>query len=213
VWIGIVERIFLIFYITIVRLSPLLILLFLAINAFAQQASVAGGISGGYLTDSRDGKKYKVIKIGEQTWMAENLSYNAISSKCYDDQEKYGRLYDWSTAKSACPIGWHLPSNEEWNVLVASTGGEKIAGKFLKATSGWKKNGNGEDKYGFTALPGGYGSSVGYINYVGSYGSWWSATEYDDSKVYSWFMYYYYDDVGCYNFSKSFLRSVRCVQG
>jgi len=192
--------------------SSLFILLFLTFVAYGQQTSVAGGISDGYLTDSRDGKRYKVVKIGTQTWMAENLNYNTNSSKCYGDQEKYGRLYNWSTAKTVCPKGWHLPSNAEWDILIASVGGEKTAGKFLKATSGWNRNGNGEDKYGFAALPGGYGSSIGYLNYVGSYGTWWSATEYDANRAHSRFIYYYYEDAGWHNLSKSFLRSVRCLQ-
>jgi len=195
-----------------VPFSPLFILLFLTLAAYGQQASVAGSIGGGNLTDSRDGKIYKVVKIGTQTWMAENLNYNADGSKCYGNQEKYGRLYNWSTAKTICPKGWHLPSNAEWDVLMSSVGGEKIAGKFLKAKNGWNKDGNGEDKYGFAALPGGYGSSVGYIGYVSKYGSWWSATEYDANFAYSRFIYYYYEDIGLSKFNKSFLRSVRCLQ-
>jgi len=102
-------------------------------------------------TDPRDGKKYKTAKIGKQTWMAQNLDYHGedgFLGLCYGDEPeekirkpenctKYGRLYDWNEAKKACPKGWHLPSDKEWQTLVDFAGGEKIAGKKLKAKSGW----------------------------------------------------------------------------
>jgi len=92
-------------------------------------------------TDSRDGKNYKTVKIGSQMWMAENLNYEAEGSVCYKNSDSncdtYGRLYNWETAMKACPYGWHLPSDEEWQTLVDFAGGGGIAGTKLRAKKGW----------------------------------------------------------------------------
>ena len=147
--------------------------------------------------DERDGNKYVYVKIGEQTWIAEDLNYYANGSKCYgninggDNQSNcgtYGRLYEWATAmnnsasstanpskvQGVCPAGWHIPSEAEWKPLSMISP--------LKANSGWNnyegKSGNGTDNYGFSALPGGIGNSNGYFTDVGEFGYWWSASEY-----------------------------------
>jgi len=188
--------------------------LFCTAAVFAQQK--------GTFTDSRDKKAYKTVKIGTQTWMAENLNYSTKGKdKCYDNKpancEKYGRLYDWEIAMKACPEGWHLPNDKEWQTLLGLTGGNE-AGKNLKSKSGWSGFGgvqvNGSDKYNFSALPGGYGSSSGNFFYVGNGGYWWSANEgnsqsmngnnnlmNDDSSFEAWV------DNG-----ESRLFSVRCLQ-
>ena len=186
------------------------------------QPSVISDISYGMLTDSRDGKKYKIVKIGNQTWMAENLNYDASDSKCYGNQPanctKYGRLYNWATAKTACPSGWHLPSDAEWDILVTYAGGSYTAGGKLKATSGWNRfiifiSGNGTDEYGFSALPGGDGGSDGLFSNVGDNGLWWSATEGDANDAWIRNMCYNSSNVyRYYPYSKSILFSVRCVQ-
>jgi len=181
----------------------------------------------GSFTDARDKKTYKTVKIGEQVWMAENLNYNADSSKCYENQEsncqKYGRLYDWETAMKACPQGWHLPSDAEWQTLVDLADGDKVAGKVLKASSGWTKpdgwniNSNGTDEFGFSALPGGYGYSDGIFRYVGNFGHWWSSsatehTEYNIIGAYYRSMDFLNKNVNRDILRNSYLFSVRCLQ-
>jgi len=133
----------------------------------------------GAFTDSRDGKTYKTVKIGKQTWMARNLDFATDSgSWCYNDSAsycaKYGRLYTWETAKAVCPDGWKLPDTSDWDML--GTGHE------LKSKSGWVGfvggRGNGIDKYGFSALPGG-SRDITYNRFkdVGLSGYWWTASE------------------------------------
>ena len=109
--------------------------------------------------------------------------------------------------RGICPSDWHIPSYEDWRTLMqycsttACSDNSCLsfdAGKFLKAVSGWNGDGgsgNGEDTYGFAALPSGYGQAPpgGYqyssgidffptipaILAAGNYGSWWVAAEYD----------------------------------
>lgn len=133
-------------------------------------------------TDPRDGKSYQIIKIGNQVWMAENLNYDTgRGSWCYEysngNCEKYGRLYTWETAKRVCPVGWHLPSDSEWEVLENYLG-RNVASTKMKSTSGWKYDGNGTNESGFSGLPGGRrDSDEGTFDGIGKYGYWWSSTE------------------------------------
>jgi uncharacterized protein (TIGR02145 family) len=184
-----------------------------------------------YGSVTHGGQAYKTVKIGTQTWMAENLNYNAEGSKCYENKpancEKYGRLYNWETAMKACPSGWHLPSNAEWDKLYRFADGtsgtespykSETAGKYLKAKEGWNdyegRTGNGLDVFGFSALPGGGGTGLsdGDFSNVGSHGRWWSASGYGVRNAYNRDMYYDYEGVNYYYSIKYVLRSVRCVQ-
>lgn len=139
----------------------------------------------GTFTDSRDGKVYKTVKIGTQTWMAENLNYKTNNSWYYDNKSSigdiYGRLYTWKAAKEACPGGWHLPSKEEWEKLTNYVGGGQNAfGGKLKSISGWDAPNEGAtNETGFSVLPGGYRNySKNYIGF-GWDCRFWSTTEYD----------------------------------
>jgi uncharacterized protein (TIGR02145 family) len=179
------------------------------------QTSVVDG--SGTFTDSRDGKKYKTVVIGGNRWMARNLNYQTLSgSWCYDNDnsncDKYGRLYDWNTAMTICPAGYHLPSLQEWNNLVAAAGGQNVAGKKLKARSSWSNNGNGTDDFSFSALPGGYRGSSGTFDFAGNNGFWWTAAEYSSGYPYCRVMYYINESVNESHNNKGGGYSVRCLQ-
>ena len=174
-------------------------------------------IKYGELLDSRDGQTYKTVKIGSQTWMAENLNYETDDSFCPDGNEKncstYGRLYKWNSAKTVCPAGWHLPSKDEFVTLLAKVGGGFMAGTELKALAGWNNKGNGLDSYGFSAIPAGYKSSDGQYAGVGYRAHFWSSTE--DRDGYAYYMYVVYNDTAGYvggNYYGKNELSVRCLK-
>jgi uncharacterized protein (TIGR02145 family) len=158
------------------------------------------------------------VTIGGKTWMAENLNYQTDNSWCYKNADsncvKYGKLYTWDAAMIACPTGWHLASISEWHDLVMTAGGYSTAGSKLKATNGWKSNGNGTNDYGFSALPGGTGHQTSdYFSSVDFRGYWWTALEYDGVNAYGMVMSSFNDSVEAMDRSdKRYVRSVRCVQ-
>ena len=160
-----------------------------------------------------DGKVYRIVKIGSQVWFAENLNYVAEGSVCYENKAencaKYGRLYSWETAMKACPAGFHLPLNEEWDVLVEVAGGENLGWEKLKAKNGWDYNGTNE--LGFSALPGGIGYLGDYYR-IGYDGDWWSAaSRYSCYTANRYVILYSEEGAAEEDFEPYFLRSVRCV--
>lgn len=161
----------------------------------------------GTMTDSRDGQVYKIVTIGKQVWMAQNLNYETDASYCYKNQSdncnKYGRLYTWADAmdsagtwstngaecgyaktcspiypvRGVCPKDWHLPTYNEWESLFSAVGGRSGAGLMLKSVSGWVNGGNGTDEFSFTVLPAGIGQTYGSGIYEGNYARFWIPTE------------------------------------
>ena len=136
----------------------------------------------GQITDERDGHIYKTVKIGSQTWMAENLNYDDSVSQCYNNEldncAKYGRLYSWDAAmncrlfesigdcyqhhynnyelgkfsRGVCPTGWHMPSEDEQSILSRLVHNNADA---IKSTYGWNNDKNGYDILGLNILPSG----------------------------------------------------------
>ena len=190
-------------------LTLALVVVFCAEGAFAAPKK-------GTMTDARDGESYQTVKIGSQTWMAENLKVKTEGSWCYEDKEsncqKYGRLYNWDAAKSACPAGWHLPSKGEFEALFVAVGGKDVAGMKLKSTSDWKENGNGDDAFGFSALPAGNRFDYGHCDGEGISANFWSFSEDNSYRAYNIYLYYNHGKAGQYNYSKNGGLSVRCLK-
>ncbi len=103
---------------------------------------------------------------------------------CYYENDqangaKYGKLYNWYAAndkRGLAPVGYHIPTSEEWNMLTDYLGGESKAGAKMKSKNGWYNNGNGTNSNGFSALPGGCRSDDGSFNSIGLYSAWWCFT-------------------------------------
>jgi uncharacterized protein (TIGR02145 family) len=200
----------------------------------------SSSIEYGTLVDSRDGRTYKTVTIGTQVWMAENLGYDAEGSICRDnpdDCEKYGRYYTWAIAmdsigefsdnglgcgydtnceptypvRGICPEGWHLP-NGEFGMLIETAGGESAAAEKLKSTSGWDYYENGDDVYGFNALPAG-GCGYDGCGALGGSATFWTAgggeRERELSSIFSVSI-----DYGAFTTDESryYAFSVRCVK-
>lgn len=203
-----------------------------------------------------EGKTYKIIKIGNNWWMAENLAYlpkvspasegsnttpyyyvydyngtSVSAAKATDKYKTFGVLYNWEAAKTACPPGWHLPSDSEWEQLASfisednggytkdGDGTWSNVGKHLKAETDWYLNGTGNDTYEFRALPGGYRGlnrdnepgSTGFHDYYGV-GAWWSATQRDSNNAWGRILVFQFSDMFRPYRDKSSGASVRCVK-
>lgn len=172
----------------------------------------------GVFTDSRDGKTYKTVIIGTQTWMAQNLAYNT-GSDCWAPENNanhvstHGYLYTWEKAIKICPSGWHLPCDAEWTTLANYLGGWQFAGRKLKeaGTTHWgPQNLEATNESGFTAIGSGKRDFKGMFYDAMSYGNWWSATQGGFGAHY-WILYYQSSTFNTGDLSKLMGISVRCI--
>ena len=188
------------------------------------------------------------IQIGNQIWMCKNLDVSHYRNGdsipevqdptawenlttgvwCYykNDQangEIYGKLYNWyavNDPRGLAPVGWHVPTDEEWTELVNYLGGSSVAGGKLKATGTieggdglWRSPNEGAtNEIGFSALPGGYRYNDGSYSSLGTTCTWWSATESTAAGAWNRSLFYYHNNVGRYYYGKGHGFSVRCVR-
>ncbi len=174
-------------------------------KSLSAEVKIQGPEYGTY-TDPRDGNVYKTVKIGTQTWFAENLRYAGnipqVASKeewlkiyynktsqpawvYYNNDPNYnsvyGKLYNWYAVNtgSLCPQGWHIPTFEEWKYLRDFLGGYLVGGGKMKSQTGWNAPNQGAtNESGFSGLPGGerYFNSNAAFYGLGKYGFWWSSS-------------------------------------
>lgn len=173
-------------------------------------------------------------------------TYGDYSTKYYFDYSNnpansliYGRLYNFAAAmngaassnavpsgvQGVCPVGWHVPGDEEWKMLEGSVDSQfdypdvewdgdywrgSDAALILKSESGWVLNGNGTDFWGFSARPGG---GRDYVNYtaVGFRGFWWTSTEHNSLFALDRNLSYFYDKPARNIRNKVYASSVRCL--
>ncbi len=208
----------------------------------------------GSMTDQQ-GNTYRTIVIGTQEWMAENLKTSIYRNGdpisnvtnasqwsglntgawCYynnDSQTEcpYGKLYNWyavADPRNVCPLGWHVPTDNEWNILIfyldpsfdPNAWGIQsvIAGGKMKSAGiqYWvNSNTNATKERGLSGLPGGARYDGGTFLFTGLNGYWWSSTESNTINVNAWYRNLHYDDgnISRYDYLKKLGLSVRCVK-
>jgi uncharacterized protein (TIGR02145 family) len=190
-----------------------------------------------------EGNEYKTITIGTQTWMAENLktityndgtpipqvsdatAWSTLSTPAYCwynnneaiNKNIYGALYNWYTVNTnkLCPIGWHVPSYDEWTAMTNYLGGWFIAGDKLKesGTMHWYTPNNGAtNETSFTAFPGGYRYYGGSFLSINLNGTWWGSAENNTDNAWNLNMSYNQSYVFSAAGDKRYGSSIRCVK-
>ena len=150
-----------------------------------------------------NGNIYLTIPIGDECWMQQNLTVSNYNDgevipndldndewlyatqgavALYDSEElenTFGKLYNFHAVNTGkiCPDGWHIPTEQEWDNVINSIGGELFAGGSMKSRTMWNyPNNYATNRSGFTGLPGGFRFDIRQSPNVGYYGYWWSAT-------------------------------------
>ena len=153
------------------------------------------------------------IKAGENQQPAWCYYYNDKKNG-----DKFGKLYNWYAVvdnNGLCPQGWHVPSDDEWSVLIDYLGGSQIAGGKMKEVgiTNWNSpNIESTNLSLFTGLPGGRRNDDGYYGSIGYVGNWWSSTEYTSDDAWLRSLLSANGNAYMYDFNKNYGFSVRCLR-
>jgi uncharacterized protein (TIGR02145 family) len=196
------------------QLSLLLITAFLIGASFPVNSQ-----NSDFLLDARDGNVYLVARFNTLWWMCQHLKYDAgEGSFCYNDDETNcmlnGRLYDWTTAQQACPEGYRLASDKDWQSLESYLGMDDedlekrynresgSIGKYLKPAGGLS----------FDAEYAGMINPKGNSSYTGYRAFFWTSTEMDENMSWTRLIDKNRDGVERQPMTRAHKLSVRCVR-
>jgi uncharacterized protein (TIGR02145 family) len=185
-------------------------------TVYANGDVIPAGLTDGEWISTNEGA---TSVYGEGSSGCENYSPDIDACDEVQSLAEYGRLYIWHVvddARGLCPVGWHVPTDEEWTDLedfIAAQGFFSNPGAALKSTYGWSEEygGSGTDNFGFSALPGGYRSSDGSFFDAGNAGYWWSSSP---SGGNAWFrrLSSYFPGIGRSYYNPRIGFSVRCLR-
>lgn len=166
--------------------------------------------------DVRDNQKYRIVNIADRVWFADNLNYKMDGSFCYKDDEDecmaYGRFYTWDIAVKACPAGFRLPTEEDFESLWTEAGADFNAAYLLKAAYGWSGETNGSDSLKFSAMPAGNRFDDETYGNEGKFAFFWSAKNVSPKDAQVWYMTSKSMGLNYMDKPKTFGFSVRCVK-
>ncbi|HOE04634.1 MAG TPA: FISUMP domain-containing protein [Bacteroidales bacterium] len=140
----------------------------------------------------------------------------------YNDYDAYGNtygaLYKWyvnnfgmTQGKSVCPVGYHIPSGNEWTTLINIAGGTYSAAPVLRSVDYWMETFSTDD-YGFTALPAGIRWTGSGFEGMEEQGSWWTSQPNNGGYTYAVNMSSFTDEVNLSESDPMLGFSVRCIQ-
>jgi uncharacterized protein (TIGR02145 family) len=155
----------------------------------------------------------------EATWKALTTGAWCYYNNDAANGDKYGKLYNHAAVvdpRGLAPQGWHIPTETEWATLITKFGGEASAGKALKAVRAntWKTNGLvlGDNRSGFSAIPGGQRGWTGAFWGITESATFWSITKPNDGTAWSYNVPFNGDFLEKPNDMLGAGRSVRCIK-